>query len=84
MWKRDSPVTFKCGCLKQGVCQVERWGGLVYNVMTRLNSMLSGGVPVANQTGKRYLCAKCGSEFIVTKGGNGAVHCCQQPMELKT
>ena len=46
--------------------------------------MLSGGVPVANQTGKRYLCAKCGSEFIVTKGGNGVVHCCQQPMELKT
>ena len=46
--------------------------------------MLSGGIPVANQTGKRYLCAKCGSEFIVTKGGNGAVHCCQQPMELKT
>ena len=38
---------------------------------------------LANQTGKRYVCAKCGSEFIVTKGGEGAIVCCQTPMELK-
>ena len=38
---------------------------------------------MANETGKRYLCATCGSELIVTKGGNGALKCCNQPMELK-
>jgi desulfoferrodoxin-like iron-binding protein len=38
---------------------------------------------VANETGKRYQCGKCGSEFIVTKGGNGALQCCGQPMQLK-
>ncbi|MDD5397804.1 MAG: desulfoferrodoxin [Dehalococcoidia bacterium] len=36
-----------------------------------------------NQTGKKYICAKCGSEFIVTKGGKGAITCCDQPMEQK-
>jgi desulfoferrodoxin-like iron-binding protein len=45
-----------------------------------------GGIApaVANQTGKRYICTVCGSEFIVTKGGNGTVVCCGQPMPLKT
>lgn len=38
---------------------------------------------VANQTGKRYVCAKCSSEFIVTKAGNGTVTCCNEPMSLK-
>ena len=38
---------------------------------------------MANQVGKKYVCTKCGSEFIVTKGGNGAVKCCGQPMEQK-
>ena len=38
---------------------------------------------MANQVGKRYVCKKCGAEFIVTRGGNGTVHCCGQPMELK-
>jgi desulfoferrodoxin-like iron-binding protein len=38
---------------------------------------------MANQIGKRYRCAKCGAEFIVTKGGNGELHHCGQPMELK-
>jgi len=38
---------------------------------------------MANQIGKRYQCTKCGSEFIVTKSGEGAIHCCGQPMELK-
>ena len=36
-----------------------------------------------NQVGKRYICAKCGAEFIVTKGGAGTLTCCGQPMELK-
>ena len=28
-------------------------------------------------------CPKCGSEFIVTRGGEGTVTCCGQPMEQK-
>ncbi len=35
------------------------------------------------QTGERVRCSECGSEFIVTKGGDGAIACCQTPMELK-
>jgi len=42
-----------------------------------------GAEQLANQTGKRYVCSKCNSEFIVTKGGDGAIACCQTPMELK-
>ncbi len=38
---------------------------------------------MANQIGKRYICSKCGAEFIVTKGGAGTVNCCGKPMELK-
>jgi desulfoferrodoxin-like iron-binding protein len=38
---------------------------------------------MANQVGKRYKCAKCGAEVIVTRGGNGSAKCCGQPMELK-
>ena len=38
---------------------------------------------MANQIGKRYRCAKCGAEFIVTKGGSGTIECDGQPMELK-
>jgi len=38
---------------------------------------------MANQVGKRYKCSKCGAEVIVTRGGNGAVKCCGQPMEQK-
>ena len=38
---------------------------------------------MANQVGKRYTCAKCRSEFIVTRAGQGELHCCGQPMTLK-
>ena len=38
---------------------------------------------VANETGKRYVCALCGAEFIVTRGGSGTLICCNQPMQLK-
>ncbi len=38
---------------------------------------------MANELGKRYRCAKCGSEFIVTKGGKGTISCHGKPMELK-
>ncbi len=36
-----------------------------------------------NQTGKRYTCPQCGSEFLVTKGGDGSLKCCGQPANLK-
>ena len=38
---------------------------------------------MANQIGKRYRCTKCGAEVIATRGGNGTISCCNQPMELK-
>ena len=38
---------------------------------------------MANQVGKRYKCSKSGAEVIVTRGGDGAVTCCGQPMEIK-
>ena len=38
---------------------------------------------MANEIGKRYVCGKCGAEFIVTKGGKGAVQHCGKPMEIK-
>ena len=38
---------------------------------------------MANEIGKRYVCTKCGAEFIVTKGGNGALAHCGKPMEIK-
>jgi len=38
---------------------------------------------MANQMGKRYSCAKCGAEVIVTKAGGGGLACCGQEMQLK-
>jgi len=38
---------------------------------------------VANQTGKRYKCTICGSEMIITRGGDGTIQCHDVPMELK-
>ncbi len=38
---------------------------------------------MANQLGKMYICSKCGSQVIVTKGGGGTLKCCGQDMELK-
>ncbi len=38
---------------------------------------------MANQVGKRYQCTKCSTEMIVTKGGEGSLSCCDQPMEQK-
>jgi DNA-directed RNA polymerase subunit RPC12/RpoP len=36
-----------------------------------------------SQVGKRYVCTQCGSEFIVTRGGEGDLKCCGKPVELK-
>lgn len=44
---------------------------------------LGGLAEMANEVGKRYVCKKCGAEFIVTRGGKGTLCCCSQPMELK-
>ena len=33
------------------------------------------------QTGKRYRCAKCGAEFIVTRGGEGALRCGEDELD---
>jgi len=41
------------------------------------------GTTMANQLGKMYLCSKCGSQVIVTKGGTGTLKCCGQGMEQK-
>jgi len=38
---------------------------------------------MGNQVGKRYKCSKCSAEVIVTRGGEGTVMCCGQPMEIK-
>ena len=38
---------------------------------------------MANQVGKRYVCEKCGSEFIVTREGEGELRCCGEPMKVK-
>jgi desulfoferrodoxin-like iron-binding protein len=38
---------------------------------------------MANQLGKVYICGKCGSQVIVTKGGTGQLKCCGGAMEQK-
>ncbi|MBW2027458.1 MAG: desulfoferrodoxin [Deltaproteobacteria bacterium] len=38
---------------------------------------------MTNKVGERYVCKKCGAEFIVTKGGKGSLVCCGRPMEIK-
>lgn len=38
---------------------------------------------MANQLGKMYLCVQCGSQIIVTKGGDGSVKCCGAEMQKK-
>jgi hypothetical protein len=38
---------------------------------------------MANEVGKRYVCGKCGAEFIVTKAGKGTIAHCGEPMTIK-
>ena len=38
---------------------------------------------MTNQLGKMYLCGKCNSQVIVTKGGTGTLKCCGQEMDQK-
>ena len=44
---------------------------------------LGGELGVANQLGKRYRCAKCGTEVLCTKAGTGEVICCGEPMKTQ-
>ena len=44
---------------------------------------IEGGDKLASEVGKRYLCEKCNTEFIVTRAGEGKLACCGQPMTLK-
>lgn len=39
---------------------------------------------MASQAGKRYVCDKCGAEFIATRSGKGELKCCGEPMKLKS
>jgi desulfoferrodoxin-like iron-binding protein len=56
-------------------------GAISYNESEKGSE--EGGARMANQVGKRYRCTKCGAEMIVTKGGEGTITCCGQPMEQK-
>lgn len=38
---------------------------------------------MATKVSQRYVCKKCGAEFIVTRAGKGELQCCGQKMELK-
>ena len=38
---------------------------------------------MASQTGKRYVCAKCGTEMLVTKAGEGTLMCCDEEMQIR-
>jgi desulfoferrodoxin-like iron-binding protein len=38
---------------------------------------------MSNEAGKRLRCESCGAEVVVTKGGEGDVTCCSQPMVPK-
>ncbi|MQF98222.1 MAG: hypothetical protein FI729_01645 [SAR202 cluster bacterium] len=38
---------------------------------------------MANESGKRYFCKNCSSEFIVTTAGDGTISCCGEPAEKK-
>jgi len=38
---------------------------------------------MANTQGKRYQCASCGAEVLVTRAGDGSLACCGQPMQIR-
>jgi hypothetical protein len=57
------------------------WARILYSVFTNINKEIIENM--ANQVGKRYVCTVCGAEFIVTRGGDGELHCCGKKMEIK-
>lgn len=40
-------------------------------------------IEMANLVGKRHYCIRCAAAFIVTRGGEGTLKCCGEPMALK-
>ena len=38
---------------------------------------------MSTEPGKRYVCSSCGSEFVVTRAGDGTPECCGRPVNLK-
>jgi desulfoferrodoxin-like iron-binding protein len=38
---------------------------------------------MASQLGKRYKCAKCGTETLCTKAGGGKLECCGEEMKTQ-
>ena len=38
---------------------------------------------MASQLGKRYKCAKCGTEVLCTKAGAGQMECCGEEMKTQ-
>ncbi|MBN18712.1 MAG: desulfoferrodoxin [Chloroflexi bacterium] len=38
---------------------------------------------MSSKTGKRYTCKTCNAEFVVTRGGEGDLACCNNLLELK-
>ena len=42
------------------------------------------GTTLTSEPGKRYACSNCGSEFVVTRAGEGTISCCDRPTIKKT
>ena len=38
---------------------------------------------MANEVRKRYVCSSCNTEMLVTRGGDGTLTCCDQPMQIR-
>jgi hypothetical protein len=36
-----------------------------------------------NEVRKRYVCSACNTEMLVTRGGEGTLTCCGQPMQIR-
>jgi ribosomal protein L37AE/L43A len=36
-----------------------------------------------NEVRKRYVCSACNTEMLVTRGGEGTLSCCGQPMQIR-
>jgi hypothetical protein len=39
---------------------------------------------MANEIGKRYVCAHCATQLLVAKGGEGTLECHGEPMQIET
>jgi desulfoferrodoxin-like iron-binding protein len=67
-----------------GIPEIKKLTRSQPKIIIPLATVFRRGFDMANEMGKRYRCAKCGSELIVTRAGTGKLVCCKQPMEKKT